>query len=93
MKTDPIGLLIGYMAFYGFKKYKKPMRKMTVKAACNLLRIISKSKTAALEFKEEIEDIVAEAHYEAMTKQENGEADKENILDNLKAEFSDHEKR
>lgn len=65
---EPLEFLLGMAAFRLAVTFKKPLRKAAVVAASQAFTIVDRLKTTAYSFKEEIEDIVAEAHYENMKK-------------------------
>lgn len=69
---EPIGFLLGVATFNAAVKFKGPLRKAAVFTAGQVLMLADSFKTAAYSFKEEIEDIVAEAHYENMKKNMGG---------------------
>lgn len=65
---EPLEFLLGVLTFNVAMKFKKPMRKVAVIAATQVIGVVDKVKTTAFELKEEFEDIVAEAQYENMQK-------------------------
>jgi hypothetical protein len=65
---EPLEFLLGVGTFSLAVKLKKPIRKAAVITASQFLNIVDRLKTTAYGFKEEIEDIVAEAQYENMKK-------------------------
>ena len=65
---EPLEFLLGVVVFNIAVKFKKPMRKAAVIAATQVLGMADRLKTTAYSLKEEVEDIVAEAHYENMKK-------------------------
>lgn len=69
---EPLEFLLGVAAFNVVVKFKKPLRKAAVVVTSQALGIADRFKTAAYGFKEEFEDIVAEAHYENMKKVKGG---------------------
>ena len=65
MKPDPVSLLVGYVTYQGLRRFKKPLRKAAVSTTSQVINLISSSKEATYEVKEELEDIIAEAHYKS----------------------------
>lgn len=65
---EPLEFLLGVATFSLAVKLKKPIRKAAVITASQVLGIVDRLKTTAYGFKEEVEDIVAEAQYENMKK-------------------------
>lgn len=63
---EPLEFLLGVAAFKALVMLKKPIRKLAVLTTSQAMGIVDKLKSAAYGFKEEIEDIVAEAQYENM---------------------------
>lgn len=70
---EPLEFLLGVAVFSVAMKLKKPLRKAAVVTATQVMGMVDRLKTTAYGFKEEVEDIVAEAQYENMKK--NLEAD------------------
>ena len=64
----PLGILYGIATFYGIKKIKRPARKMAVMTTSQLFNTLDQTREVAYSLKEEMEDIIAEAHYENMKK-------------------------
>ncbi|MCX7842144.1 MAG: hypothetical protein N2489_03615 [Clostridia bacterium] len=65
---EPLEILLGAATFSLAVRLKKPLRKAAVFTASAALMLADRLKTTAYSLKEEIEDIVAEAHYENMQK-------------------------
>ena len=65
---EPLGFFLGVITFGAAVTQKKPLRKAAVITASLLISAFDKLKTSAYEFKEELEDVVAEAQYENMKK-------------------------
>ena len=65
---EPLQFLLGIVTFSFAVRLKKPIRKAAVITTTQVLGIVDKLKTTAYSLKEEIEDIVAEAHYENIKK-------------------------
>ena len=61
---DPFGIVAGISAYYVLKGLKKPGRRLAVLATSQALNLADKSREKAYNVKEGLEDIVAEAHYE-----------------------------
>lgn len=61
---EPLGLLLGVATFGVATRLKKPLRKMAVFTTTQGLSVVDIAKSAVHGIKEEVEDIVAEAHYE-----------------------------
>jgi hypothetical protein len=65
---EPLQFLLGVVTFGIAVRLKKPIRKTAVITATQVLGIVDRLKTTVYGLKEEVEDIVAEAHYENMKK-------------------------
>ncbi|MCX7711582.1 MAG: hypothetical protein N2484_17210 [Clostridia bacterium] len=65
---EPLEFFLGMATFQLAVRFKKPLRKAAVAAASQAFTLVDRLKTTAYGLKEEIEDIVAEAHYENMKK-------------------------
>lgn len=65
---EPISLLLGAATFSLAARLKKPIRKVAVVTTSQILALTDRLRTTAYSFKEEVEDIIAEAHYENMKK-------------------------
>lgn len=81
---EPLGILYGVLAFTGASKIlmsaKKPMKKMAVITTSQMFNAIDSVKEAAYNVKEGFEDIIAEAQYENMKRNQNLQMDSnENI--------------
>lgn len=76
---EPLGILYGYVSFFGLKKalntFKKPLRKAAVYSTSQMFNVLDHTKETAYNIKEEFEDIIAEAQYENM-KRKKGFVDK-----------------
>ena len=82
---EPLGILYGILAYAGASKIlismKKPMKKMAVMATSQMFNALDSVKEAAYNVKEGFEDIIAEAQYENMKRNQNlhMDSDDENI--------------
>jgi hypothetical protein len=65
---QPLGFIAGIAVFGAAVKNKKMIRKLVLNTAVQVLSAVERLKTAGYLFKEELEDIIAEAHYENMKK-------------------------
>ena len=63
---EPVGFILGVITFGVAAQFKKPIRKAAVFTASQAMGLINQLKSTAYGFKEEIEDIIAEAQYENM---------------------------
>ncbi|MBM7614443.1 hypothetical protein [Alkaliphilus hydrothermalis] len=67
---EPIGIVYGFLSFYGakglFKKVRQPLRRAVVSTTSQILHGLDTLKEQAYEVKEGFEDVVAEAQYENM---------------------------
>jgi hypothetical protein len=68
---EPLGFFLGAATFGLAAKFKDPLRKLAVFSTVQLISVMEGLKTTAYNLKEEVEDIVAEAHYENMKKNSN----------------------
>ncbi|MDW5299158.1 MAG: hypothetical protein SA378_03330 [Sedimentibacter sp.] len=72
---DPLGILYGVLTYAGastlFMNIKKPMKKVAVLATSQMFGAIDSVKEATYNIKEGFEDIIAEAHYENMKRNQN----------------------
>lgn len=78
----PLEFLLGIATFNIAVKLKKPIRKAAVITASQVLGIMDGIKTKAYGFKEEVEDIVAEAHYENMKRNVKATPESEEKIEN-----------
>src|SRR6056297_1547590 len=60
----PLGFIYGVATFYGLRKMKKPLRKAAVETTSQMFNVVDHTKETAYNIKEGIEDIIAEAQYE-----------------------------
>ncbi len=69
---EPLGVLYGILTYAGASKLlmgmKKPMKKAAVLATSQMFGALDSAKEAAYNIKEGFEDIIAEAQYENMKK-------------------------
>ncbi|MBB6217653.1 hypothetical protein HNQ80_003776 [Anaerosolibacter carboniphilus] len=63
---EPLGFILGVVTFNAFVRAKEPIRKATIMATSQVMNIAEHAKGAVYGIKEEVEDIIAEAHYENM---------------------------
>ncbi len=63
---EPLGFFLGVAAFNALVKMREPIRKAAVTATSQAMNFAEMAKGAAYGIKEEVEDIIAEAHYENM---------------------------
>ncbi|MFT9498093.1 hypothetical protein [Anaerosolibacter sp.] len=63
---EPLGFFLGVVTFNALVRLKEPMRKAAVTAVSQAMNFTEVAKGAAYGIKEEVEDIIAEAHYENM---------------------------
>lgn len=63
---EPVGFILGILTFGVAAQFKKPIRKAAVFTASQAIGLTNQLKSTAYGFKEEIEDIIAEAQYENM---------------------------
>ncbi|MGB4440355.1 MAG: hypothetical protein WBJ13_14275 [Sedimentibacter sp.] len=72
---DPLGMLYGVLMYAGLSKLfmgiKKPMKKAAVLATSQIFSALDSVKEATYNAKEGFEDIIAEAHYENMKRNQN----------------------
>ena len=61
---DPFGIIAGISTYYILKGLKKSGKRLAVMATSQALNIADKSREKVYNAKEEMEDIIAEAHYE-----------------------------
>lgn len=59
-----LGLIYGIATFYGLKGLEKPLRQGAVTATSGMFALVDRSKEVAFNLKEGFEDIIAEAQYE-----------------------------
>jgi hypothetical protein len=64
--VEPLGFFLGVVTFNALVKMKEPIRKAAVTATSQAMNFAEMAKGAAYGVKEEVEDIIAEAHYENM---------------------------
>ncbi|KAB3535751.1 hypothetical protein F8154_05475 [Alkaliphilus pronyensis] len=72
---EPIGIFFGIATFFGvsglLKVTNKPIRRAAVMVTSQMFNAVDAAKTTAHTIKEEFEDIIAEAQYENMKRQQN----------------------
>lgn len=59
-----LGLLYGIATFYGLKNLEKPLRSAAVSVTSGTFTLVDRSREAFFNLKEGFEDIIAEAQYE-----------------------------
>ncbi|MCK8817479.1 DUF1490 family protein [Natroniella sulfidigena] len=86
----PLGIVYGVATFCGLKKLKKPIRKAAVSTTSQVFSAADLTKEAAYNFKEEVEDIIAEAQYENMKGNQDFFAEDLDLEDDfMEQEFND----
>ncbi|MFZ5969243.1 MAG: hypothetical protein ACOYVK_18965 [Bacillota bacterium] len=65
---EPLGFFLGVATFGLATRLRKPIRKAAVFTTSQAFSLVDALKTSAYSIKEEVEDIVAEAHYENLKK-------------------------
>jgi hypothetical protein len=80
---EPFGFLLGVAVFNTAVKFKKPLRKAAIIATSQVMGIMEGLKTTAYELKEEMEDIIAEAHYENMKRNINASDNSDEMSENI----------
>ena len=63
---EPLGFFLGVVTFNALVRMKEPIRKAAITATRQAMNLAEIAKGAAYGIKEEVEDIMAEAHYENM---------------------------
>ena len=61
---DPVGILLGFATVYSVKAFKKPIKRAAVITTSHIFGAVDKSKESLYNMKEGVEDIIAEAYYE-----------------------------
>ncbi|WP_408954680.1 hypothetical protein [Natroniella sp. ANB-PHB2] len=85
----PLGIVYGIATFCGLKKFKKPLRKAAVSTTSQVFSAVDLTKEATYSFKEEVEDIIAEAQYENMKRNQSSFAGKLDLEEGfMEEEFS-----
>ncbi|MCK8826659.1 DUF1490 family protein [Natroniella acetigena] len=82
----PLGIVYGVATFCGLKKLKRPIRKAAVSTTSQVFSAVDVTKEAAYSFKEEVEDIIAEAQYENMKRKQNTFEEDFNLEEELMGE-------
>ncbi len=81
---DPFGILLGFATVYGAKALKKPIKRAAVIATSHVFGAVDRSRESIYNAKEGVEDIIAEAYYENLKRnQANFNRDEKEVEDEI----------
>lgn len=74
-----LGFLYGVATFYGIQTVKKPLKRIAVVATSQMFEVMDRSREVAYNLKEGFEDMIAEAQYENLKRQQVQVEDEEEL--------------